>query len=598
MRLATITNWAYGATVALTLASGTTMLLASSAQQQERTSVSERYVLDRATSTIDEDVLALSELARQYAINGDAADLLAYKKLRSELGTVEARTRRIKDAGAGEDELRSLREALGWADALQDQQHQAIVARNQGHADAALRILFAPEYERELDRSRAAVERFQYRLDQRTADDLRAAEKSSRAWRLTSEVMLAVTGLLFLCVLFFVFRRRILHPVVKLSDVIGRLAAQDYEAEPPQYDQIDEIGDMAQALRVFRENGIERQRLERERDADRVVRDLLSRMTQRMQGCDTVDELKDVVRSFAPEVAPELAGRLYLFEASRNALVEGCSWLEPVQSVAEFSPLACWGLRRAAPHRPSGEKFDVPCQHLVDGALIDSFCLPLVGQHGTLGLLYLESRSAHTASPLNEAYLQLLAENVGLALDNLRLREALRSLAMVDPLTTLPNRRQLDEVLARELASAERTGTSVCCAMIDVDHFKRFNDEHGHDAGDAVLRAVGQALKQAVRDTSLVFRYGGEEFLMLLPGLDEEPAAVRAEEIRSRIAALRVQHEGRDLGAITVSVGLACAPAHTTWQSLVQTADAALLHAKQAGRNQVINAVERRSQPA
>ncbi len=598
MRLATITNWAYGATLALTLASGTTMLLASAAQQEERTSVSQRYALDRATATIEEDVLALSELARQYAINGDASDLLAYEKVRRELGTVEARTRQIKDAGVGEDELRSLREALSWADALQVQQEQAIAARRRGDADAALRALFAPEYERELDRSRAAVERFQYRLDQRTADDLRAAEKTARIWRSTSEAMLAVTGLLFLCVLYFIFRRRVLHPVVKLSDVIGRLAAQDYEAEPPRYDQIDEIGDMAQALRVFRENGIERQRLERERDADRAVRDLLSRMTQRMQGCDTVTELKDVVKRFVPEVAPQLAGRLYLFDPARNVLVEGCSWLDPIHSAAEFSPLACWGLRRGAPHQPSGAGFDVPCSHLIGEPAPESLCLPLIGQHGTLGMLYLENRAADRATPRVETYLELIAENIGLALDNLRLREALRLLAMIDPLTTLPNRRQLDEVLATALADAERSGSTISCAMIDVDHFKRFNDEHGHDAGDAVLRAVGQTLQDTVRDANLVFRYGGEEFLLLLPGVGEAVAAVRAEEIRSRIAALRVKYEGKDLGPITASVGLACAPSHTDWRSLVQTADAALLRAKQAGRDQVITASERRRRSA
>ena len=594
MRLVTITNWAYGATVVLTLTSGTTMLLASSAQQQERAAVSQRYALDRATATIEEDVLALSELARQYAINGDASDLFAYERVRRELGTVETRTRGIKDAGAGEDELHSLQEALGWADALQTQQRQAIAERRKGGALAASRILFAPEYERELDRSRAAVERFQYRLDQRTADNLRAAEKTSRAWRSASEVMLAVTGLLFLCVLYFVFRRRVLHPVVKLSDVIGRLAAQDYDAEPPQYDQIDEIGDMAQALRVFRENGIERQRLERERDADRGVRDLLSCMTQRMQGCDTVSELMDVVRRFAPEVAPELAGRLYLFDATRNMLVEGCSWLKPLHSAVEFSPLACWGLRRGATHRPSGIGFDVPCGHLLgDDPPPESLCLPLLGQHGTLGMLYFERRIQASMTPLNETYLQLLGENVGLALDNLRLREALRSLAMMDPLTSLPNRRQLEEVLASEIAKAERTSAAIHCAMIDVDHFKRFNDEYGHVAGDAVLRAVGQVLRETVRDVRLAFRYGGEEFLVLLPDLTGELAAARAEEIRSRIAGLRLQHEGRDLGPITVSVGLACAPGHADWQNLMQTADAALLRAKRVGRNQVITASTR-----
>ena len=100
MRLATIINWAYGATVALTLASGITMLLASSAQQHERAAVAQRYVLDRATSTVDEDVAALSALARQFVVSGAAADLIAYQRTAAELGSVNARTRRIRDAGA------------------------------------------------------------------------------------------------------------------------------------------------------------------------------------------------------------------------------------------------------------------------------------------------------------------------------------------------------------------------------------------------------------------------------------------------------------------------------------------------------------------
>jgi len=598
MRLATITNWAYGATVALTLMSGASMLLASSAQQNERASVSQRYSLDRATTTIGEDAVALSELARQFAITGSTADLVAYHREQATLGPVEERTRHIRDAGASEEELRGLHEALGWVDALQGQQRQAIQARSSGQLNAAVQILFAPEYERELDRSHAAVERFQYRLDQRAAEESSDAERVSRLWRATSEGMLTITALLFLCVLFFVFRKRVLHPVVKLSDVIGRLAAQDYEAEPPQFDRVDEIGDMAQALKVFRENGIERQRLERERDADRAVRDILSRMTQRMQGCGSVAELEIIVRRFVPEVAPQFAGRLYLMDPRRQVLVEGCSWLEPAHSAAEFVPLACWGLRRGAPHRPAGASFDVPCDHLTGPGPPDSLCIPLNGQHGTLGLLYFERSTAIEVEESNDTFLLMLAENIALALDNLRLREALSALAMVDALTTLPNRRQLDEVLARELAQAERDGTSLCCAMIDIDHFKLFNDKHGHDAGDAVLRAVGQSLRELVRDASLVFRYGGEEFLMLLPGVEPDVAAERTEEIRGRLAALRVQHEGEDLGQITASIGLACAPLHGHWHTVVQTADAALLRAKQAGRNRVVTAVVRANRSA
>jgi diguanylate cyclase (GGDEF)-like protein len=592
MRLATITNWAYGITVVLTLASGTTMLLASSAQEEERVAVSLRYTLDRATATIDEDVFLLSDLSRKFVVGGNPADLVAYQQEAKALASVEARTMAIKDVGASADELASLNAAIRWANNLSAEQRAAIAKLEGGDRAGAISILFSAEYERELDRIRTAVERFQYRLDQRTETTLQKASHSARLWRSVSETMLGITALLFLCVLYFVFRRRVLHPVVKLSDVVGRLAAQDFAAEPPSFDHVDEIGDMAEALRIFRENGIERQRLEQERDKDRAMRDLLSRMTQRMQSCDSIADLKAVVARFAPEVAPHLAGRLYLLDTSRNAVTELCSWLDPRGSRHEFSPLSCWGLRRGAPHQVTAHCVDVPCDHVRqdDAPVRDTLCLPLAGQNGTLGLLYFERRAdAGEVEPAN-VYVRMLTENVGLALDNLRLRDALRHMAMADPLTTLSNRRQLDQALETQLAEAKALGAPICCAMIDIDHFKHFNDTFGHEAGDAVLKAVAAALKGAIRSDDQVFRYGGEEFLILMPDIDAETAAIRAEEIRARIGHLQIRHEGSDLGAVTVSIGLASAPVHCPWDRVVQTADAALLRAKLDGRNRVVSA--------
>jgi len=591
MRLATITNWAYGATVALTLVSAAAMLLASSAQQRERDAVAERYALDSATSHVDEDVDTLSGLARQYAVSGDPADLIAYQREAGSLQAVEQRTAHIRDAGAGPEELRELHEAMRWADALQVQQRAAIAARRDGDRTAAITILFAPEYEREFDRIRASVDHFQDRIDQRTANALDAATSTSRTWRGISEGVLAATGLLFLAVLYFVFRRRVLRPVVKLSDVVTRLAAQDYDAEPPRYEQIDEIGDMAQALRVFRDNGLARQRLEQERDADRVLRDLLSRMTQRMQGCDNVADLERVIRRFVPEIVPQLAGRLYLLDRERNALVEACSWLDPCFSVPEFAPTACWALRRGSEHRATGKAIDVPCAHVAPGGDIapESICLPLAAQGGTLGLLYFELLPGAALADVPDAHLKMLAENIGLALDNLQLRDALRALAMADPLTTLANRRHLEAVLETLSVTPERPAS---CIMIDIDHFKRFNDEYGHEAGDIVLRAVGKALRHAVREGDLAFRYGGEEFLLLLGGMHVDQAVARAEQLRAHIAGLRVRFAGRDLGPITVSAGLANAPDHCQPDQLIQFADAALLAAKRAGRDRVVVAPE------
>jgi len=597
MRLATITNWAYGATVILTLLSGTTMLIASKAQDQERAAVEQRYRLDQATAKLDSEVFALSDHARQYLNTGDPTYRILHRRDAAELGAVEDRIRHLNDAGASPGELSALKEAIHWADTLHDEQREAILAQDQGDAARARQILFGAEYERELDRVRAMVERFQYQLDQRAEARIAAAERIARTWKNVSEAVLAVTGLLFLCVLYFIFKRRVLRPVVRLSDVVSRLAAQDYAVEPPMLEQIDEIGDMAQAIRIFRENGIERQRLEAERETDLAMRDLLSRMTQRMQGCDTLLDLKEVVRRFVPEIAPELAGRLYLLDSRRNAVVEACSWQEPRRSHPEFSPLACWALRRGLPHRPAGGHIDVPCDHLVldDGPLPDTLCLPLTAQREILGLLCLEPRNG-AADPVEMPviYLQMLAENIGLALGNLRLRDALREMAMADPLTGLANRRQLDQVLDIRLAEAQRLNQPISCLMVDVDHFKRFNDDFGHEAGDVVLREVGTILKGATREDGVAFRYGGEEFLVLLAGLGPDEAAERAEDIRSRIGALELLHGGRNLGPVTASVGIASAPAHCTTDRLVQAADAALYRAKAIGRDRVVVAAERK----
>lgn len=595
MRLSTITNWAYGATVLLTLASGATMLMASGAEQRERAAVSERSTFDQLTSTLEEDVYRLTEQARGYAITRDPSHLVAYRREMQDTRSVEQRISHLKDAGAGESELAALRQALHWADGLIEAQQTAIAAVDKGDDAAARTILFGDEYGRELDRIAAQVGKFQYILDQRTNHAVERATESARQWRGMSEIMLGVTALLFLCVLYFVLKQRILRPVVRLSDVVTRLAAQDFAAVPPDFPQVEEIGDMAQAVRIFRENGLERQRLEQERDADRTMRDLLSRLTQRLQGCACVDDLVDVVRRFAPEIAPDYPGRLYIVDHHRNAMRQACEWLSPSQSQTEFAPLACWALRRTQTHRPYGEMIDIPCDHLSGASSLPTICIPLAAQGDNIGLLYYEEPSASTDDRRERTgkYLEMLAENIGLALANLRLRDALQAMAMADALTGLPNRRQFDILYQTLVAQCHSEGRPLACMMIDIDHFKRFNDSHGHDAGDEVLRAVGSTLGESLRETGHAFRLGGEEFVLLLPGFTLDQAIARATQIQRRIQSLRVEHHGVELEPVTASFGLAAFPDHGSPKRLLRAADAALLRAKAEGRNCVMVATRR-----
>ena len=164
----------------------------------------------------------------------------------------------------------------------------------------------------------------------------------------------------------------------------------------------------------------------------------------------------------------------------------------------------------------------------------------------------------------------------------------LRDRAVRDALTGVHNRGYLEESLAREEARARRSGTPLGVVMIDIDHFKRFNDTYGHAAGDAVLRTVGQYVMSLTRGEDIFCRYGGEEFVLIMIDTTARAAWERAESLRAGVQALAIEHEGRSIGPITLSIGVAMIPDNARdGQGALKAADAALYRAKQGGRNRV-----------
>lgn len=181
-----------------------------------------------------------------------------------------------------------------------------------------------------------------------------------------------------------------------------------------------------------------------------------------------------------------------------------------------------------------------------------------------------------------------MAEHIALALANITLRNHLRDQSLRDPLTGLFNRRYLEEAASRELQRAERNEQQLAVMVLDIDHFKQFNDEHGHQAGDDVLINVANVLQQQFRGDDVVCRFGGEEFVALLTNINQQQTMQRAEQLRSTIAQSKWLIDGKPL-TVTVSVGAALYPAHgTDLDGLISLADEALYQAKNAGRNQVI----------
>ena len=587
MRIATITNWAYGATVCLTIASGIIMLMASGADTAERQAIELRQHFDELTENIETDAWIQSDLARLYVIKKNPQILDEYNASEKKLKSIELKLDQLQDTGASDDELALLHDGLKIIDALQDEQQAALTSVARGEDAQAVALLYGMPYEQELERAQTQIDRFRQILDKRVIASVREATKESKALRTASEVMVGLTALLFLFVLGFILKRRVLRPVVRLSDVVHRLASQDFAVETPNFNQIDEIGDMAQAIRIFRENGLARQRLEKERDADWAIRELLARMTQRLQGCENFDDVINVAELFAPNIAPGIAGRLYVFDRDPWQMRCVAQWLSPADDEATFHPDACWAVRRGQSHPPVNGEPDVACYHLPASQAESALCVPLIAQGEAIGLLSFQNITPENAPA--RAYLELMAEALGLALANQRLRDALLEKALFDPLTGLRNRHHLEDTLHTQMTQAMRNGEPLSCMMIDIDHFNRINDRFGHEAGDQVIKNVATIVQRAAHDGGLAFRYGGEEFLVLLPGAGEAEAHACAQKIYNGVHALSLRYGLTEIGPVDVSIGIASYPEHAQSDNLLRAADVALYRAKELGRSRIVS---------
>lgn len=215
--------------------------------------------------------------------------------------------------------------------------------------------------------------------------------------------------------------------------------------------------------------------------------------------------------------------------------------------------------------------------------------IPISVGDRVLGLLVLSGGPADAPHVLHKRRLgTATADQVAMTLTSLDLRDTLREQALRDPLTGLYNRRFVEEWLGREVSRADRNHSALGVVMMDIDHFKPVNDTYGHEAGDAVLVSVATVISGTTRTGDVACRYGGEEFLVLMPGITRAALAERAEELCSRIARTRTEHGGRVLPPVTVSVGVALSPEHgRTPAELLRAADDALYAAKDRGRDQV-----------
>jgi diguanylate cyclase (GGDEF)-like protein len=324
---------------------------------------------------------------------------------------------------------------------------------------------------------------------------------------------------------------------------------------------------------------------------------LLNEMGDLLQTCLTVEEASAVVAQFAQKLFPNQSGALCLIAASRNLVEAVATWGESPPQERLFTPDDCWALRRGQAHNVADTRSGLLCKHVIQPVTNGYLCIPMTAQGEMLGILHLQSgkpapkQTEDEQAAVRASQQQLavtLAKRLALALANLRLRETLRQQAIRDPLTSLFNRRYLEETLERELRRAERRQAPLGIILFDLDHFKKFNNTFGHAAGDIVLREIGAFLRTSVRAEDIACRYGGEEFLIIFPEASLDDTLKRAEQLRERIKQLQVRYVDQTLGAVTVSLGVATFPEHgSTTETILKAADAALYHAKHEGRDRV-----------
>jgi diguanylate cyclase (GGDEF)-like protein/PAS domain S-box-containing protein len=323
---------------------------------------------------------------------------------------------------------------------------------------------------------------------------------------------------------------------------------------------------------------------------------LLSEMGSRLQACKDAPEAFIEIGNVAEQLFHKWSGSLCITTASRTAVETVASWGKSGGGERVFAPDECWALRRGQPqsYRKGGKT--APCRHIDPTDVLESVCVPFMAQGEALGIVSLQmidnldqpETISQSSRDAERRLAGVLAEQVALALGNLKLRESLLNQSICDPLTGLFNRRYMEESLEREFSRANRNKTTLAIVMMDLDHFKQFNDTFGHQAGDTILRAFGDLLKRNTRGQDIACRYGGEEFALVLTDATLGGALKRAEILRQQVKQMNVEYAGQVLGAVNISMGVAVFPDHgITMGDVLRAADQALYSAKREGRDRV-----------
>lgn len=318
--------------------------------------------------------------------------------------------------------------------------------------------------------------------------------------------------------------------------------------------------------------------------------ELMTAARNELQLCVDVQQVYETAAASFSRLLADTSGCLYMIDNSRHSVEVVSLW--GAASRNHFSPPdSCCALRSGQPRWRQPGVSEIHCAHFTETAPQRYLCQPIVAHGNTIGILYVECENDEIVQQVisrMDAMRQLI-QITALAVATLNLRTKLEDQSIRDSLTGLFNRHFMQISLEREMVRSRRRKQIMAVLMLDVDHFKRFNDTHGHAAGDVVLKAFAEVFANNIRAEDIACRYGGEEFTIILPDTTVKGACDRAESIVTAIAQLKVNTGGNTFDGFGVSIGVAFYPGDgDTVDALLQRADAALYQAKHNGRSQVL----------
>ncbi|MEH2043871.1 diguanylate cyclase domain-containing protein [Nostoc sp.] len=311
----------------------------------------------------------------------------------------------------------------------------------------------------------------------------------------------------------------------------------------------------------------------------------LSDMTDMLYSCESKDEVYQIVALSFSQLFPNMSGYIYIIANSKNYVQMNSFWGGERSSKEIFSLSDCWALRRGKLNLLSPRNSGLMCSHLIQPVSGTHLCVPFFAQGEVIGILHINA--LEEISPEAKQITEIIARTLGFALNNLSIKQRLIHDNLRDGMTQLFNQNYMQSITEQRLAEAERSGQPLSIIFLDIDNFKSYNSRYGHLTANIVLQGLAKLLLKSIRSFDIACRWGGEEFVIVMPNITLETLKKRVEQLRLNIEQMQLKDGDQILETITASFGIAVSEPGITVKDLLNRANQAMLEAKRTGKNRV-----------